>query len=428
MRILHALRSYLRLRWFPTWIRSRADLQRWQSKKLRHWMQHSLPNVAAFEHPTSLQDIPTMDKASLMADFSRYTTPPISNAEGWQAFDTTKTLGPLIVGASTGTSGNRGLFAISQAERYAWLGAILAKLMPGFWRRRERIAILLPLNTPLYDSANSLWGLSLQFFDLARPWDELCPDLEGFDPTTIIAPPRILRRCVEEQVKIRPQRAFSGAEKLDPLDRNSIEAGWDLTLHEIYMATEGLLGTTCQMGRMHLAEDCLYFEFQPASGGLVMPILTDFSRSTQIMARYRLDDLLRLDPAPCACGLPTQVVHEIVGRQDDVFCLGSATGIIEVTPDILRNAIVDTDRRITQFQLVQTGPNEIDLRLLEDLPPDVADNVAQNLRALFRTHGAQDLTINHSPLDLNQPGKLRRIRRDWQPDHTVDQKDVHGLL
>ena len=73
-----------------------------------------------------------------------------------------------------------------------------------------------------------------------------------------------------------------------------------------------------------------------------------------------MNDLLRLSSTPCPCGSPLQAVAQIEGRSDDILSLPARTGTGEVfiTPDILRNAIVDADRRIDDFRLVQTGPGE----------------------------------------------------------------------
>lgn len=75
-------------------------------------------------------------------------------------------------------------------------------------------------------------------------------------------------------------------------------------LEQIYMATEGLLAVTCRDGTLHLCEDSVKFEFEPVGEGLVSPLVTAFRRQAQIMARYRLNDLLRLSTSPCRCGSP----------------------------------------------------------------------------------------------------------------------------
>lgn len=196
MSLFHALATYLRIRAFPIFVRDRAALHAWQAKRLRRWMQRDVPKVAAFAHLTNprLTDLPMMAKSDLMADFARYNTAGITNAEGWAAFEGSRRKGTLTIGASTGTSGNRGLFVISDAERFSWLGAMLAKALPDFWRHRDRVAVMLPINTPLYDSANRFRRLKLAFFDLGTPFELLVEQVTAFDPTVIVAPPRILHR------------------------------------------------------------------------------------------------------------------------------------------------------------------------------------------------------------------------------------------
>ncbi|MAZ14908.1 MAG: CoF synthetase [Ahrensia sp.] len=417
--ILYALASYARVRSFPRRIRDRQTLRAWQAKRLKQWLAHDVPKVSAFRKlagcGSKLEDLPIMEKSDLMEDFSRFNVPDITNAQGWEAFSGSRRIGDFIVGASTGTSGNRGLFVISHGEQFSWLGAILAKAVPDFWRHRDRIAVLLPLDTPLYDSANATGRLALRFFDITDPLGSYLTTLVAFDPTLLVAPPRILRRLAEANTTLRPRRIFSAAEKLEDFDRAIIEGGFGVALDEIYMATEGLLGVTCAYGRLHLTEDCMHFEFEPAGEDLVAPIISDFSRKTQIMARYRMNDLLRLDRETCPCGSPLMVVREVVGRQDDVFCMPAVDGKpVELTPDILRNAIVDTDRCIDDFLLVQTGERALELHLSEKLSLPVRQAVRANLLALLDRHGASpDCRIEILALEPHSRGKLRRIRREW---------------
>ncbi|MEM1236315.1 MAG: F390 synthetase-related protein [Pseudomonadota bacterium] len=410
MSLVQALKTYAHVRTVPWRFADRSALTAWQERRLQAWLAQDVPGVAAFARPVStLSELPVMEKTDLMEDFSRYNKAGVTNEAGWGAFAGEKQIGDLIVGASTGTSGNRGLFVISQRERFAWLGAILAKCLPDFWRMRDRVAILLPVNTPLYDSANRTRALRLQFFDIGAPFAEITAQLERFDPTVIVAPPRILRRLAEAGSALNPRKIFAGSETLDPVDRSPIEAGFGLRLGQIYMATEGLLATTCDHGSLHLAEDCMHFELEPKSGGLVTPIISDFNRRTQIMARYRMNDLLRLSDEPCICGSPLRRVAEVVGRQDDVFELGG----IEVTPDVLRNAVVDADRAISDFALAQVSARTVELGLAETLAASAREAArAAVLDAIQRKGACADVRL--TPLADHRPGKLRRVRRDWK--------------
>ncbi|WP_162652103.1 F390 synthetase-related protein [Lentilitoribacter sp. Alg239-R112] len=419
--IFSALSSYLRVRCFPHKIRNRASLAAWQKKQLANWLKNDLPKVKAFseygDQTIELSDLPIMEKSDLMTDFARYNNQNVTNEQGWAAFETSKQIGDFIVGASTGTSGNRGLFVISQIERFKWLGTILAKAIPTFWRQKNRIAVLLPIDTPLYDSANHVRLLEIKFFDINLPLKEISAELEAFNPTILIAPPRILRRFCETPTKLLPRLLFSAAEKLEEFDREIIEHKFGAPLREIYMATEGLLGVSCSHNKLHLCEDCMHFEFMQVGENLVSPVISDFSRKTQIMARYRLNDLLRLDSDPCPCGSPLIVVSEIIGRQDDVFSLIGQDGKhVEITPDILRNVIVDTDRDISDFRLLQTGPLNLELQLPDYCSFEVNQLVRERLNQLLGKHGVSpDVKITHTPVEPQTARKLRRVERCWFP-------------
>ncbi|MBK8085310.1 MAG: CoF synthetase [Devosia sp.] len=408
--------AYLRTRWLARRLRTRDDVMAWQSGRLASWQRRVLARVPFYRERAKgpFESLPVTDKAMVMADFAAFNGAGVSAAAGWTAFTGSGRVGRYIVGASTGTSGNRGLFVISEAERWEWLGVIVAKTLGRL--ARARVALILPLNTRLYEAAGRSGLIALRFFDLNRGLADIAGEVAAFGPDTVIAPPRVLRYLVEAGVAIRPRRVFSGAEVLDPLDREVIETGFGVTVREIYMATEGLLGVACARGTLHLCEDVVKFEFEPvADSDLVVPIITDFTRSTQAMARYRMNDLLRLAASPCACGSPLRAVAAIEGRRDDAMTLCGPGGEVVVTPDVLRNAVVDADRRIDDFRLVQTGPKQIELTLRDALPEEAAAAAAAALARLFARLGVTaELRLSRVSGFTVSARKLRRVERRVQ--------------
>jgi phenylacetate-coenzyme A ligase PaaK-like adenylate-forming protein len=128
------------------------------------------------------------------------------------------------------------------------------------------------------------------------------------------------------------------------------------------------------------------------------------------MARYRMNDLLRLSQTPCRCGSPLRTLDEIVGRMDDAFRLASPHGKILVTPDILRNAVLKADRRIDDFRLVQTAADAIEL----SLAPELADEAATAAYAAVRTllagrNATATISLLRKNLPLETGRKLRRV-------------------
>ncbi len=394
--------------------KTRARLLRTQQRLLKQFLSGAAADVPAFAalRGEPLSAWPIMDKATLMSRYADYNRLGLTADEAWAHLNAGTAPEGYTVGASTGTSGNRGLYVVSEAERCRWLGVMLAWALPDVFSSRHRVAVVLPINTRLYDTANESGRLALQFFDLSKGIEAQFGPLSAFRPTVIVAPPKFLTALARADLDLRPARMFSSAEVLDNRDRQVIERRFGLTLGEIYMATEGLFGVSCPHGTLHLIEDHVAFEFEPVDGShtLVTPIVTDFSRTTQIMVRYRMNDILELHDQPCPCGLPHTAVKQVHGRCDDVFRFPDGAGnLVSITPDVIRNAIVTADPGIADFRVIQTGPNSVQLEL-QACPAETLRVAAQNLELLFDGCGAHP-GIDGKCTELLSPTdrKLRRV-------------------
>ncbi len=411
--MIRFLDAFIRTRWLARTLKTRMDVERWQARRLGRFLHNTLPKFRFYQplRTERLQDLPVIDKARLMSDFGAFNSAGISTTEGWKIFEgQTPQLPSYSVGASTGTSGNRGLYVVSDTEREEWLGVMLAKTLARYPLETARIALILPLNSALYKTAARTFGLALRFFDLNTGLDTILPQVTAFAPDTIIAPPKVLRALAESRPSLPVKRLFSAAEVLDPLDREFVERHLGVPIREIYMATEGLLGVACDHGTLHLCEDVMHFEFEPVPGsGLVTPIITDFMRQTQAMCRYRLNDLLRLADHACPCGSPYRPLAEIVGRHDDLFILDGR----RVTPDVLRNAVVDADRRIADFRLRQTGNMEIELVLPSDIANDAAAKAMVSLTECLAALDIEAVIHLRRESLSTSARKLRRVERLW---------------
>ncbi len=419
--MLVAARAFARTRWLAWRLRARRDVERLHQRRIARMMAGPIAQSPFYQRLgiTDFSRLPIMDKAALLADFPLLNRPGLTVDEVRAAIAAGRErIGGHVVGQSTGTSGNRGYYVISDDERFVWLGTILAKTLPDALWRRHRVALAMPGLSSLYRSASSGSRISLAFFDLALGVDAWADRLAAFAPDTIVAPPKVLRRLAERG-QLGARHIFSGAEVLDPLDRAAIESATEQHVREIYMATEGLFGVGCRHGTLHLAEDAVLFEWQSIDDSpLLSPLITDFTRTAQVMARYRMNDLLELAETPCPCGSPLQPVARIEGRQDDLFELIGADGAPRmVTPDVLRNAVVDADPAIADFRIVQTGPAKVEIALDPALGAGVDDRVAAAMAALFARLGIGGIEIVvKRGLDLPFDRKLRRVRREWRPD------------
>jgi putative adenylate-forming enzyme len=412
--VAQAPAAFLRTLALRTLLRSRPAIERHQERACARLVRAACATVPFYrDKGPGFEDLPVVDKAVQQARFHDFNRAGITLDEAVQALAAgAETVRGHFVGQSTGTSGNRGRFVISPAERFAWLGTIVAKAVPGALIRRRRVALALPGFSSLYKSASSGSRIRLAFFDLALGVDAWRADLAAFAPEVLVAPPKVLRRLAEDGA-LGGVEPFSGAEVLDPIDREIVERKSGRRVREIYMATEGLFGVGCPYGTLHLAEDVVRFEWETVPGGkLVVPVVTDLVRRVQPMIRYRMNDLLELSEARCQCGSPFQAVARVHGRMDDLFEFDTPKGRVTVTPDVLRNAVVDCDPRIRDYRIIQKLDGGVTVELEAGLPKEIDAAVRGALERAFARLGAAPPVATRRGIAPRFDRKLRRVERE----------------
>lgn len=412
--VAHAAAAFVRTRALQALLRSRGAIDRHQERACARLVAEARSTIPFYrDKGPAFADLPVIDKAVQQARFSEFNRPGITLEEAVEALAAGRDrVSGYFVGQSTGTSGNRGRFVISPAERYAWLGTIVAKAVPDALVRRRRVALALPGFSPLYKSASTGSRIKLAFFDLALGIEAWRQDLADFAPEVLVAPPKVLRRLAEDGA-LGGVAPFSGAEVLDPIDREIIERASGRRVREIYMATEGLFAVACRHGTLHLAEDVVRFEWEEVPGSeLVVPIVTDMVRRAQPMIRYRMNDLVELSRSECPCGSPYRAVARIHGRMDDVFEFETPNGRVMVTPDVLRNAVVDADPRIRDYRIIQKADGGVTVELDEGLTDEVAVKVRSAVERALGRLGAAPAVATVPGIAPRFDRKLRRVERE----------------
>lgn len=417
----------------------RDRLARWQEKQvIRHvkWVRGASPFYRKLWDGLPAEDwrsFPVIEKSAMMEHFDELNTVGIHREEalelaarGEQTRNFKPLLGGVTIGLSSGTSGNRGLFVVSAREQAAWSGTVLSKMLPGGLLRREKIAFFLRANSNLYESVQR-GRLQFQYFDMLEPIERLIKRLEDYRPGIWIAPPSMLRLLAEAVVSgrltARPHKLISVAEVLDPLDRKFIELAFGLPVHQAYQCTEGFLGYTCEHGTLHLNEDLVLVEkeYLDTESRRFVPIITDFSRTSQPIVRYRLNDILTEAAEPCPCGLAYTAIERIEGRCDDILYLPhSVSGeFVAVFPDFITRAVIGASPDIEHYRVVQTGAEQFDISLVlrggreQDAALETA--IQRELANLCDRLACKPPRLTFTPYDV-VPGitKLRRVERRWQ--------------
>lgn len=368
---------------------------------------------------------PQMDKALMMANFDAMNTAGLQLKHVMQVAldaersrDFTPTIGGISVGLSSGTSGRRGVFAVSAKEKAQWAGVMLAKALPQGLLAGERVALFLRANSNLYTAVRNRW-LTFSFFDLFQPFDQHLQALAACQPTIIVAPAQVLRQLalavLSGRLAIAPKRVISVAEVLEPQDRILIEQAFGQP-HEIYQATEGFLASTCEQGVLHLNEEYLHVEpeWLDDAQRRFVPVITDFTRTTQPVVRYRLNDVLLARAQPCTCGRVTRALDGIEGRCDDLLMLPGRSGqALPVFADLLSRALAQALPPEADYRLVQNGPAA--LRLHAELAPPALEALRAHLARVLADLGVDEQALRWELESTVPPfdptAKRRRIIR-----------------
>jgi len=408
-----------------------TDRSELEAHQARQWALHAgrtLRHSSYFQPWVGrpLAEWPTMDKALMMRHFDTMNTAGLKLDEvldcahaSERSRDFEPRLGPFSVGLSSGTSGGRGVFVVSPQEQSRWAGVMLARLLPAGLFQKERVALLLRAGNNLYRAVRTPW-LNFEFFDLFRPLEAHVLALERWQPSIIVAPAQVLRALAIAQLdgraNLKARRVVSVAEVLEPQDHLLLEQVFG-RVDEVYQATEGFLACTCSHGVLHLNEEFLHVEPQWLDADRFVPLITDFTRRTQPVVRYRLDDVLVRRASPCGCGSATMALSRIEGRCDDVLRLpGSNATTVDVFGDVLNRAFAQSLPPSVDYRLVQL--DQATLSLWIDSPDaSIGAKAQSHLSRVMAELGVDVQRLIWKHVDTASTGdfmtKRRRVRRAW---------------
>lgn len=342
--------AYAQTRMAHAFLRSRAEIARHQARLWRR-MSPALartPTLSALAG-SPLSAFPVVEPGDMRQRPGDWNSLALSadqilaSAEAAEHDGASTVLPGVHAGYSTGTSGARGVFLSTKAERARYLGQCLAKLLPGSPLRRRRIGLCLRADNALYRDVSNAGPFEFRFFSLASPARKRASEIESFAPEIFVAPSHVLAELAlfsnNGEFTAPPlERLFYGAEPMGAAERAWITEALGVRPDPIYQATEGFLGTACERGVLHLNEDSFVFEFEPIAGSdRNRLIVTDLRRTSQPIVRVRLDDIVQPKDAPCPCGLALQAIEPVEGRYTDIWRWGEA----RIFPRQVERAVAD---------------------------------------------------------------------------------------
>jgi phenylacetate-CoA ligase len=168
---------------------------------------------------------------------------------------------------------------------------------------------------------------------------------------------------------------ITGAERLWPHDRESMQRAFGPDVYETYGCREVMLiGSECnQHDGLHLSMETLIVELlvrdpatgatRPARPGEVGEVvITDLHNLAQPLIRYvGGDSAVARAPGPCKCGLTLPRIGPIEGRVTDTLHDGKGNPVNGLLFSILFVSVVE---HATQFQIRQKKTGEVSMRIV----------------------------------------------------------------
>jgi phenylacetate-CoA ligase len=396
-----------------------------------------------------LPALPPVTKSDLMANFNGWATDPAVTRETAEALiaDPTRIgdlyLNRYVAFSTSGTTGTPAIFLHDLGAMSVYLGLLLGRRLPSliaagasgpFLRNRARSATIIATGghfassvvEALVRSRHPKLAGRNRTFSLMEPLPALVRALNEFRPAVVGSYPTALAVLAGEQaagrLRIAPALLLSGAERLSKPLGLRISESFQCPIRDTYAASEFPgIAFDCRYGCLHSNADWLILEPVDATGNPVAPgeashttLLTNLANRVQPLIRYDLGDSVTVLPAPCPCGSPLPAIRP-EGRRDETLWIELADGGIRPLIPLVLATAVEEAAGILRYQVLQTGPRRLRLRIEEAPGHDRARVCADALGRLRGYLSSQDLASVEVDLSGERPrsdtagGKMRQF-------------------
>ena len=254
--------------------------------------------------------------------------------------------------------------------------------------------------------------------DVNAPEAQIIQELNAFKPAMLSGYPSNLALLADyDELTIHPDVVITGGELLTDAVRRKLADKFGCYVQTHYSCTEaGEVACECSQGHLHINEDWVIVdpvdqENRPVGYGVLSDkvLITNLANYIQPFIRYELTDRIIVHNEKCRCGRNTLWL-EIEGRTDDTLVFDNG---VKVAPMSLYK-ILEEVKCIRRFQLVQTGPKQLELRLISDRREEGFTEAKRELLAFFRDKGVEGLEIvlsDQLPQADPASGKFKHIYR-----------------
>ena len=422
-----------------------AHIQRRRLKALVDFARKNSPYYAALYRDIGegfrLDDLPPVGKPELMASFDRVLTDRRVTMKRVDAFcEDLENVGRMLDGKYLvfRTSGSTGHPAVVLYDKGCIDVSSAVAAFRTFARREDYRAFMrhgkktagVFANYGFYLACGMSRYLQLKMpgkqtkitVDVNAPQAQIVRELNAFRPAMLSGYPSNLALLADcDALNIRPDVVITGGELLTDAVRRKLTGKFGCWVQTHYSCTEaGEIACECAEGHLHINEDWVIVEpvdrnNRPVGCGVLSDkaLITNLANRVQPFIRYELTDRIVVHDEQCPCGRNTRWV-EIEGRTDDTL---EFEGGVRVAPMSLYK-ILEEVKGIRRFQLIQTGPKRLELRLTGDQPEAGFAQAQRDLTAFLGGKGVTGLEIalsDQPPQADAVSGKFKHIlKKEWK--------------
>ena len=214
----------------------------------------------------------------------------------------------------------------------------------------------------------------------------------------------------------RPRAVITSAETLTAGQRELIERVLGRCFDQYGCTEQSVFVSQCEYGAYHVHPEYGIVEILRPSGEPVRPgetgeiVCTSFTNDAFPLLRYRVGDLAVLGEPGCPCRRAFAVLHEIVGRMDDVLTTPDGRAIGRLDP------VFKGRRTIREAQIVQLSSSRIVVRIVPG--PNYTDedgvSVVEEMEA--RLGREMDIFVERvGSIERTAGGKFRAVvNQSWR--------------
>lgn len=374
--------------------------------------------------------IPTINKHIMMENFSNLNTCGLIK-EDVEAYAILKEknkdyLGyyknQYVIGLSSGTSGNRGIYITPKSMTKRLPGVFLARSGLSPKDLPMRILFCLRVFSQGFNDINAPF-IKLNYMSTMTPPEEIITTINQKNINILMAPPSLIRFLLplKDEIKVPFNKIITYAEVLTKTDKEQFEKAFHSKVIEIYQASEGQIASACEKGSLHINEDLVYIELYDQDNHLITKphitghkmVLTNLINHAQPLIRYEMNDMIVLDD-PCPCGSHFRTIEKILGRNDDLIYFYNSTGERKVLfPDLFSRWIITESDQVREFQVIQNEIGTLDITIdceADEIKDKLKQRLIDELKALDLS-GIIHVTVKKIELPQNQNKYIRLISK-----------------